>query len=733
MYRSNVPNRQTQRSARRRHLPDVTTRMPMYYEQPATTFFSQCFSYRDFYEFINSFYGSHHSRNLKQFDKTLYKFNRFNEQKTFLIRCRKFDIIPKHLYNLHNTFKGFHFSKFSNQSKFVKQKNNFINQILNLEIDDLHFKLFQLQNELTMLSQFIYENFNVQHIEQFCYITTVKNERFLNNLKITHEKKFQLLLKNKSKVTPMVNNNLEKTDHLNWYPNYLQMNNDKWIKNLSTVNIPPNVEHILSLGPKFGYEKNNLEEKDIFGIIKEFESQIGNIATDQKNYLRNSLVNMITDKIHYQNAYKPHLSFGNKLFQQHLEETQIFLKKHKDILVTKADKGSISVILDKSVYIQSTCELLSDVNTYEKQDTDPIHKVLKSLNDICKDLLNNNCIDRSIFYFIRKTYGNLSRMYTLPKIHKPTLSFRPIISTVDSPTYNFDKFFARFLKNNIPESKYNVKNSIEFRQRIKGQIIPTDHVMISLDVTSLFTNITKDMVINAIEKHYASIYNGFNEKLFLPLNSLIDCIKFIFDNTYFKFNNDTFKQVKGSPMGGCTSPIFADIAMRDLETYVFSRIDYIKFYNRYVDDIFCVIPFSKIDETLDIFNSYDPNLQFTIELEQNKTINFLDVTIINDNSVILTNWYQKSTYSGRILNFMSIHPLHQKRAMIFNLVDKALLLSDHMYHDDNIALLKSILIKNSYPGEFIDLNVNKRIETLNSNPNNDNSEKQFDKIIKIQL
>ena len=43
-------------------------------------------------------------------------------------------------------------------------------------------------------------------------------------------------------------------------------------------------------------------------------------------------------------------------------------------------------------------------------------------------------------------------------------------------------------------------------------------------------------------------------------------------------------------MGSTISPIFADIIMRELEKYVFSKIKYIKFYNRYVDDIFLLIP-----------------------------------------------------------------------------------------------------------------------------------------------
>ena len=76
------------------------------------------------------------------------------------------------------------------------------------------------------------------------------------------------------------------------------------------------------------------------------------------------------------------------------------------------------------------------------------------------------------------------------------------------------------------------------------------------------------------------------------------------------------------------------------------------------------------------FNNYDPNLEFTHELENNSQINFLDVSLIRKNNSIITNWYQKSIASGRIIHFLSSHPIQQKKNIIYNLVDCAFLLSD---------------------------------------------------------
>ena len=56
--------------------------------------------------------------------------------------------------------------------------------------------------------------------------------------------------------------------------------------------------------------------------------------------------------------------------------------------------------------------------------------------------------------------------------------------------------------------------------------------------------------------------------------------------------------------------------------------------------------------------------------KKNNRISLLDSEIIKfDNRKIKTNWYRKSTYSGRLINFVSTDPFKNKVAKIKNLVD----------------------------------------------------------------
>ena len=72
-------------------------------------------------------------------------------------------------------------------------------------------------------------------------------------------------------------------------------------------------------------------------------------------------------------------------------------------------------------------------------------------------------------------------------------------------------------------------------------------------------------------------------------------------------------------------------------------------------------------EILTISNAYDDRVKFAYELENNNSISFLYILIIENEENIETDWYTKPTFSGRFLNFNSQHPTSQKIAMVYNL------------------------------------------------------------------
>lgn len=191
-----------------------------------------------------------------------------------------------------------------------------------------------------------------------------------------------------------------------------------------------------------------------------------------------------------------------------------------------------------------------------------------------------------------------------------------------------------------------------------------------------------------------------------------------------------YKQLEGVPMGLPISPILADIVMEYLLDKALENLDYeLKTCVKYVDDLFLVVPRDKISQTLNTFNSIHPSIQFTHEMENNNILPFLDVLVIhNPNGTLQFDWYTKPTSSGRLLNFLSNHPLTQKLNVMDNLIQRIFNISSPEFHAKNRKTIQDILTNNNYPPKLIQQRIKKYFCSLHSRHNivinnNNNSSK----------
>ena len=76
-------------------------------------------------------------------------------------------------------------------------------------------------------------------------------------------------------------------------------------------------------------------------------------------------------------------------------------------------------------------------------------------------------------------------LYGLPKLHKPGIPLRPIVSFIDSPTYNLSKHLVSLLSPLTGMSSSHVRNSTEFARFIAGQHLSEGEVLFCYDVVSL--------------------------------------------------------------------------------------------------------------------------------------------------------------------------------------------------------------------------------------------------------
>ena len=128
--------------------------------------------------------------------------------------------------------------------------------------------------------------------------------------------------------------------------------------------------------------------------------------------------------------------------------------------------------------------------TYEKIDSNPLTQLQKNVFKKLDNWRKKGCLNENIKRKDLITSNSLlARIYGLPKVHKDNCPLRPIVSCVNCPTYNMSKIFKKILNDSLPKLRSFIKNSLSFRDTIIKNQIPNNYIMVSLDVTSLFTNI----------------------------------------------------------------------------------------------------------------------------------------------------------------------------------------------------------------------------------------------------
>ena len=158
-----------------------------------------------------------------------------------------------------------------------------------------------------------------------------------------------------------------------------------------------------------------------------------------------------------------------------------------------------------------------------------------------------------------------ARFYRTAKLHKlksdstvDDLPIRPIISNINTASYQFAKYLAKLLSP-LSTSEYIVKSTSDFITHTKGQNIPYNFKLISFDVTSLFTNVPLDFTIDVTLKR---IYEENEVNTNIPKQLMRDLLLLCTKNVHFSYNEDMYTQADGVTMG---SPLGAGIFMVELE------------------------------------------------------------------------------------------------------------------------------------------------------------------------
>ena len=150
-------------------------------------------------------------------------------------------------------------------------------------------------------------------------------------------------------------------------------------------------------------------------------------------------------------------------------------------------------------------------------------------------------------------------------------------------THRLSNLIYILLKPFISKVQSYVRDDIDFRKYVP-KIVPQNTLLVSLDVVSLYTNISLDLGIKAIDSWLTKYPELIHERFSKEFN--LESIKIILENNKFYFNVKMYTQVRDTAMGTQFAPSYATLVLAylDEKLYVQTEIKFGKELARYIKD-----------------------------------------------------------------------------------------------------------------------------------------------------
>ena len=134
--------------------------------------------------------------------------------------------------------------------------------------------------------------------------------------------------------------------------------------------------------------------------------------------------------------------------------------------------------------------------------------------------------------------------------------FRPIVSGCESCCERISNFADYYLK---PLTRLNssfIQDTTDFVKKIKDVKSNEGTILISADVSALYTNIPQEQGIEAVRE---ALFKRDNPKV--PTEFIVRVLEIVLKSNIFEFNSELFIQLIGTAMGSRPAPSYANLFM----------------------------------------------------------------------------------------------------------------------------------------------------------------------------
>ncbi|XP_062826329.1 uncharacterized protein LOC134296130 [Anolis carolinensis] len=334
------------------------------------------------------------------------------------------------------------------------------------------------------------------------------------------------------------------------------------------------------------------------------------------------------------------------------------LANDKDLVWKPADKGGAIVLMNRTDYMDEIHRQLSVREHYLNIERDPTHHIQSIIRTVTLEGLALGYISEDVYKFLHTPWPRIPVLYTLPKIHKNIrpVPGRPIVSGSGSVLEPLAKFVDHYLQPFVKQTSSYVRDTKHFINIIESLVIPTDAVLMSVDVISLYTNIPLEEARYICESTLNRRPNHHPPTFFL-----LDLLDIILEKNYFKFDEKYYFQIQGVAMGSPVAPAIANLFMDNLENETILNhtknpvADGIIKYCRFIDDIFIIVNSHQEAVTLlSWINTIHLKIKFTGNISSTSLI-FLDVVVTKENDRLKVSNHRKTTDRNSLLHYNSYH------------------------------------------------------------------------------
>ena len=192
------------------------------------------------------------------------------------------------------------------------------------------------------------------------------------------------------------------------------------------------------------------------------------------------------------------------------------------------------------------------------------------MNNIIKEKLEKGVQEGNItpaeLEALYNSNPRISNFCTFPMIHKINNTGQPIENSIGSITEKISAYVDENIKHLSKLVPSYIKDTGHFLNIIKDIHIEEKDLLVTVDVSSLYTNMKHENGIEALKSWL--IENGTNQEKSEFIRTLA---KLVLTSNYFTFNGKMYLQKQGTAMGTRMAPNYAMIFMHSVEQEIFKN------------------------------------------------------------------------------------------------------------------------------------------------------------------